>query len=167
MSRKKLKLKFFSDQNKRKFPLLLVIGILIVTIIFVIILIVILFCYHTKRIKNKITKEIAIKTKPEEYDDIECYGSGDKNTYNSYAVIDENEVKEDARYAEPYYSAGKSYRKMYPDIQVQVYDDCMIGPNEDLAHNEIKDQPKPMPRISLKDKKLNMYYNCEEKINFL
>jgi hypothetical protein len=102
---------------------------------------------------------MATKTKPEEYDDIECYDSGDKNAYNSYDVIDENEVKEDVRYAEPYYSVGKSYFKMYPDIQVHAYDDCMIAPNEVLAQNEMKDKPKPMPRISLKDKQLNMYYN--------
>jgi hypothetical protein len=36
-----------------------------------------------------------------------------------------------------------------------------------LARNQMKDKPKPMPRIILKDKQLNMYYNWEEKIIFL
>jgi hypothetical protein len=74
-------------------------------------------------------------------------------------VIDENEVKEDVCYTEHNYSSSKSYLKVYPDIEVQDYDDCMIGHNEDLAYNKIKDEPKPMPRISLKDKQLSVYYN--------
>jgi len=44
-------------------------------------------------------------------------------------------------------------------VYVYVYDDCMTTPNEDLANNEMKDELKPIPRISINDKQLNVYYN--------
>ncbi len=77
------------------------------TITLVIILIAILFCYYTKRIKYRINKEIAIQKKPEENEDIKMYGLGDEKTYNAYDQINENEVEEEVRYADPYYSAGQ------------------------------------------------------------
>ncbi len=35
------------------------------------------------------------------------YGLGDEKTYNAYDQINENEVEEEVRYADPYYSAGQ------------------------------------------------------------
>jgi hypothetical protein len=74
-------------------------------------------------------------------------------------VIDENEVKDYVHYADHYYSADKNYLQMCSDIRIQTYDDCMISPNEDSAHDEMKDEPKLMLRMNFKDKQLNMYYN--------
>ncbi len=74
-------------------------------------------------------------------------------------MIDGNEVKEDSHYAQHYYSADKCCLKVYPDTETHIYDDCMTTPNEDLANNEMKDEPKPIPRISINDKQLNVYYN--------
>jgi hypothetical protein len=134
-----------------------VILILGATITFVIILIAILFCYYTKRIKYRINKEIAIQKKPEEYEEIEIYGLGDEKTYNAYDEINENEVQEEVRYTDPSYSVGQDYVQLPPHIQIQTYDDCLSPSNDYNSYDDVMNEPKPMPRMSLKDKKLNLY----------
>jgi len=133
-----------------------VILILGAIITLVIILIAILFCYYTKRIKCRINKEISIQKKPEEYEEIEIHGLGDEKTYDAYDEINENEVQEEVRYAGTSYSVGQDYVQLPPRIQVQTYDDC-LSLNDYNSYDDIMNEPKPMPRMSLKDKKLNLY----------
>ncbi len=107
-----LNFEWLLDPNERgKFPLLLVILIL-GSLAFVIILTVILFYVYTKRIKNRITKQIANHTRPEsggfdDYDDIGIPSDLGKEIYDTYDVVEEGDPRygQSTRYSEPYYTA--------------------------------------------------------------
>jgi hypothetical protein len=80
-----------------------------------------------------------------------------EKTYNAYDQINENEVQEEIRYADPYYSAGQDYVQLPPNIEIHTYDDCLSPSNDYNSYDDVMNEPKPMPRMSLKDKKLNLY----------
>jgi len=107
-----IKLSTHSTADPRGSSLVLVIGILGGTLVLVIILTAVVFYIYTKRITNRITKQIANQNKPqsgeiETYDeltyDIELQSDlGGKGIYHAYDVI----VDEEVSYADPYYSAA-------------------------------------------------------------
>ncbi len=128
---------------------------------FVIILTVTLFYVYTKRIKNRITKQIANHTKPESggfdgYDDIGIPSDLGKEIYDTYDVVEEVDPRyaPNTGYSEPYYRAGQDYVQ----IHNQTGDDYWRIPSSEPTYLEMTCNPKPLPfpRRSLKkDEKHN------------
>jgi hypothetical protein len=143
----------------------LVILILGGALTFVIILTVILFYVYTKRIKNRITKQIANHTRPESggfdgYDDIDIPSHLGKDVYDTYDVVGVEEARyTNTGYSEAYYTAEQDYVQ----IPNQTGNDYWRIPHSEIPHSEptylemtCNPKPLPSPRRSLKkDEKHN------------
>jgi hypothetical protein len=138
----------------------LVILILGGALTFVIILTIILFYVYTKRIKNRITKQIANHTRPESggfdgYDDIDIPSHLGKELYDTYDVVgEEARYTQNMGYSEPYYTAEQDYVQ----IPNQTGNDYWRIPSSEPTYLEMTCNPKPLPspRRSLKkDEKHN------------
>jgi len=110
-----------------------------------------MFYIYNKRIKNRITKQIANQKRPESigmetYDDIDLPpGLGGKDIYDTYEAVGDEET----RYADPYYSTEQDYVQMPHNAGIPQYynDNYRRNPNLEPAYLEMT--PIPTPRASL------------------
>lgn len=156
--------RILSDPNETgKFPTFLLIGILGGSLTFVIILTAILFYIYSKRIRNRIVKEIANQQRPEScgfegYDDIDFTPhSGGKDMYATYeAITEEDEVRytQNKGYSYPSLTAEQDYVQMPHNIQIHSRADNRQIPISESAYLEMsvvpKSKPRVLPRRSLK-----------------
>jgi hypothetical protein len=107
-----------------------------------------LFYVYTKRIKNRITKQIANHTTPESggfdgYDDIGIPSDLGKEIYDTYDVVGEEDPRyaQSTRYSEPYYTAVED------SVQIpnQTGDDYCPILSSEPTYLEMTCNPKPLP----------------------
>ncbi|CAG2110691.1 unnamed protein product, partial [Medioppia subpectinata] len=124
----------------------LIIGILFFALVFIVCLTGILFYVYTKRIKSRITKQIANQNRPESeryegYDDVEFPSN---KMYDTYDVVGDGD--EEVRYAGAYYAEHGEYVEMPTKCLNQSNDDYWRIPAAEPTYLEMTSSGRPSPR---------------------
>ncbi|XP_054163883.1 uncharacterized protein LOC128961651 [Oppia nitens] len=127
------------DPNKSsKFSVWILITILFVALILIICLTGVLFYIYSKKLKSRITRQIANQTRTDSerydpYDDIEF---PPKQLYDTYDVVGEGGDGE-VRYADPYYDPNNDYVVMPSNVQIQSSNDYWRLPVSEPTYLEM------------------------------
>ncbi|CAG2170653.1 unnamed protein product [Oppiella nova] len=139
----------YDPNETTRFPVWIIIGILFTALVFIVCLTAVLFYVYSKRIKSKITQQIA-RNRPESekfegYDDVEFPSN---KMYDTYDVVG---AGGEVRYADAaYYSNHGEYVEVPANVQIQSSNDYWRLPVVEPAYLEMTASRQPSPRPSPK-----------------